>query len=207
MRSRLAARSTRLVLAAAAVTAIAATSTACDPEDRAAADSASSAPAGSGSNADGGSDSGSGGSSKPADGGDKGVQQTCGTNDLDLTVTAETQAGGYYLLTAKAQPGITCLLEPHTLYVNFGTHASGVAEGIGQGGLPAIKLSGSAKAYAGINPKTTNSDSGLEIDNVTIAVMKESDMVTLKLPDTATVQKPVVTNWTSDPAGAVPELV
>ncbi len=186
MRSRLAARSARLVLAAAAVTALAATTTACRHRGH------------RGSRQLRGplcrrlrrqllqrqllqrqpfherllyrrlrlpwlhrqvrlrrrSKNGSG------DGGKSGYGQSCGTNDLDFTVTSESQAGGYYLVTAKAKSGITCYLDVNTPSVSFGSGADGVASPVGQGGEDPIKLTGSAVAYTGISPKTTKSDAG-----------------------------------------------
>ncbi|MCX5341732.1 DUF4232 domain-containing protein [Streptomyces atratus] len=232
MRSRLAARSARLVLAAAAVTALAATTTACDPEDVADAgssaapsavasagsggsdSSSSDSPSTSGSSASGSSTggSGSGGSTdKTVDsgGGKKGgYGQSCGTNDLDFTVTSESRAGGYYLVTAKAKSGITCYLEINTPSVSFGSGADGVASPVGQGGEDPIKLTGSAVAYAGISPKTTNSNAGKEFEHVIIATTDDDpNPAELKLPDTANVDKPIVTNWATNRAEAVPVIV
>ncbi|MFJ7490984.1 hypothetical protein ACIQZB_06950 [Streptomyces sp. NPDC097727] len=227
MRSRLAARSARLVLAAAAVTALAATTTACDPDDVADAGS-STAPSAVASAGSGGSDSSSSGSpstsgsstggsgssgstDKAGDsgGGKKGgYGQSCGTNDLDFTVTSESQAGGYYLVTAKAKPGITCYLEINTPSVSFGSGADGVASPVGQGGEDPIKLTGSAVAYTGINPKTTDSNAGKEFENVIIATTDDDpNPAELKLPDTANVDKPIVTNWATNRAEAVPVIV
>ncbi|MFJ2216798.1 hypothetical protein ACIQVO_18535 [Streptomyces sp. NPDC101062] len=234
MRSRLAARSTRLVLAAAAVTALAATTTACGPEEDGAAattTSASTESAGSGgsdssatggsSDSDAGSDSGTGSGSKDSgssgssgkeagtdDGGKSGYGQSCGTNDLNFKITSETQAGGYYLVTVSAKSGITCYLDPNTPSVSFGSDASGVASPVGQGGEDPIKLTGSAVAYTGISPKTTNSDSGVEFENVIIATSEEDENpAELKLPEPATVEKPIVTNWDDEISGAVPQVI
>ncbi|MGW0789739.1 hypothetical protein ACWD04_16110 [Streptomyces sp. NPDC002911] len=226
MRSRLATRSARLVLAAAAVTALAATSTACSPDDVANTSSSSAPSVGSdGSGGSGGpssgdspstSGSGSSGSSNSSDSHDKTADsgdgksaygQSCGTNDLDFTVTSESQAGGYYLVTAKAKSGITCYLESNTPSVSFGSGADGVASPVGQGGEDPIKLTGSAVAYTGISPKTTNSDAGKEFENVIIATTNDDpDPAELKLPDTATVDKPIVTNWATSRAEAVPVI-
>ncbi|MFJ1543492.1 hypothetical protein [Streptomyces sp. NPDC088246] len=236
MRSRLAARSARLVLAAAAVTALAATTTACDPDDVADAGS-STAPSAVASAGSGGSDSsssdspstsgsstggsstggsstggsnssGSTGKAGSGDGRKGGYGQSCGTNDLDFTVTSESQAGGYYLVTAKAKSGITCYLETNTPSVSFGSGADGVASPVGQGGEDPIKLTGSAVAYTGISPKTTNSNAGKEFENVIIATTDDDpDPAELKLPDTANVDKPIVTNWATNRAEAVPVIV
>ncbi|MFD9606950.1 hypothetical protein OG609_25660 [Streptomyces sp. NBC_01224] len=240
MRSRLATRSARLVLAAAAVTALAATTTACDPgdvadagsstapsavasagsggSDSSSSDSPSTSGSSTGSNTGGSSTGGSstGGSSSSgstgkADSGDGrkgGYGQSCGTNDLDFTVTSESQAGGYYLVTAKAKSGITCYLETNTPSVSFGSGADGVASPVGQGGEDPIKLTGSAVAYTGISPKTTNSNAGKEFENVIIATTDDDpNPAELKLPDPANVDKPIVTNWATNRAEAVPVIV
>ncbi|MFD9771293.1 DUF4232 domain-containing protein [[Kitasatospora] papulosa] len=227
MRSR-SARSARLALATATVAALAATATACGPEDTtdtgsSAASSATTAPsAGEGGDApsasgttasgdkSGGSGS-SGSSDKSGSGGsgDKsGYGQSCGTNDLEFTVTAESQAGGYYLVTAKAKSGITCYLDVNTPSVSFGSGADGVASPVGQGGEDPIELTGSAVAYTGISPKTTNTDGGKEFENVIIAVTEDDpDPAELELPDTATVDKPIVTNWSTKRDETVPRIV
>ncbi|MFD3612487.1 hypothetical protein ACFWXA_31345 [Streptomyces atroolivaceus] len=225
MRSRLAARSTRLVLAAVAMTALAATSTACSPDDVEDTSNSSARSAGSGgsdspssgdsqsaggSRSSGSSDS-SGSDDKTAGAGDgakSGYGQSCGTNDLDFTVTSESPAGGYYLVTAKAKSGITCYLDVNTPSVSFGSGTDGVASPVGQGGADPIKLTGSAVAYTGISPKTTNSDAGKEFENVIIATTNDDpDPAELELPDTATADKPIVTNWATSRAEAVPVIV
>ncbi|MFE7570829.1 hypothetical protein ACFU76_28365 [Streptomyces sp. NPDC057539] len=228
MRSRLAARSARLVLAAVAVTALAATTTACNPDDGSDASSTGApsavASAGSGgsdnssgdnSSTDGsgssGSDSNSSGSTDKGDSGDSGKSgygQSCGANDLDFTVTSESQAGGYYRVTAKAKSGITCYLDVNTPSVSFGSNAEGVASPVGQGGEDPIKLTGSAVAYTGINPKTTDNNGGVEFENVIIGVAEEDpNPAELKLPDTAVVDKPIVTNWSTNPSETIPVIV
>ncbi|MFF1258913.1 MULTISPECIES: hypothetical protein [unclassified Streptomyces] len=233
MRSRLAARSARLVLAAAAVTALAATTTACNNDDTADAGSSATpsaaASAGSGgsdtsssgspsagssaggSNSSGSTDktgSGDDGKSGSGDGGKSGYGQSCGTNDLDFTVTSESQAGGYYQVTAKAKSGITCYLDVNTPSVSFGSGADGVASPVGQGGEDPIKLTGSAVAYTGISPKTTKSNAGKEFENVIIALTdNDPNPAELKLPDTANVDKPIVTNWSTNRAETVPVIV
>ncbi|MFE4913460.1 hypothetical protein ACFRCX_18225 [Streptomyces sp. NPDC056652] len=223
MRSRLAARSTRLILAAAAVTALAATTTACSADDGAntgsgaASSSVASAGSGgsdnastakSGSNDSGSNSSGSTIKTASGDGGKSGYGQSCGTNDLDFTVTSKSQAGGYYLVTAKAKPGITCYLDINTPSVSFGSDADGVASPVGQGGEDPIKLTGSTAAYTGISPKTTNNDSGVEFENVIIGLSEEDpNPAELKLPEAATVDKPIVTNWSTNSAETIPVIV
>ncbi|PSM45344.1 hypothetical protein C6Y14_00500 [Streptomyces dioscori] len=212
MRSRLAARSTRLVLAAAAVTALAAT-TACEPEDS--TDTGGSAAPSEAASDDGGSatpssDSPSTGASSPAGGDKSGYGQSCGTNDLDLTVAwkSDPDVDGYYLVTAKAKSGITCYLDVNTPSVSFGSGADGVASPVGQGGEDPIKLTGSAVAYTGIDAKTTGGDAGTQFENVIVAVTEDDpDPAELELPDTATVDKPVVTNWSTRRNETVPRII
>ncbi|MEU0633545.1 DUF4232 domain-containing protein [Streptomyces sp. NPDC005989] len=226
MRSRLATRSARLVLAAAAVTALAATTTACNPDDIADAGS-STAPSAVASGGSDGSDSSSsdspstgGSSSRGSNSGDSAVKtdsgdggkssygQSCGTNDLDFTVTWEAKPVSYYLVTAKAKSGITCYLDVNTPSVSFGSDADGVASPVGQGGEDPIKLSGSAVAYAGINPKTTDGEGGTEFGNVIIATTEDDpNPAELELPDMATVDKPIVTNWSTKRNETVPRII
>jgi hypothetical protein len=225
MRSRLATRPARLVLAAAAVTALAAVTTACDPQDSgatgaaapssaaASSPAASSGPAGSsGSSATNGSggdaaksggSSGSGGAANAGD--DKGYGQYCGSNDLVMTISKETQAGGFFLITAKAKPGITCYLDDKTPSVAFGSGADGVATSIG--GVPEhpIKLSGATAAYFGVSPKTTNNNDGKQFETMIVAVPdNDPNPAELTLPDPTVVDKAVVTPWVTASSDALP---
>ncbi|MFI1676400.1 hypothetical protein [Streptomyces sp. NPDC020607] len=226
MRSRRAARSARLVLAAAAVTALTATATACGPEDTAGSGTSTTSSAGSAGNggsessandsSSSGSDSNSGKGSGKADsdsgtegGGDKksGYGQACGTNDVSFTLTSKSQAGGYYQVTAKAKSGITCYLDVNTPSVSFGSGTEGVASPVGQGGEDPIKLTGSAVAYTGISPKTTDTDGGTEFESVIVALTEDdSNPAELKLPEPADVDKPIVTNWSTNSAETVPVI-
>ncbi|MET9881014.1 DUF4232 domain-containing protein [Actinacidiphila glaucinigra] len=234
MRSRLAARSARLVLAAAAVTALA-TTTACEPEGSADTGNSASLPSSSpgasetpssnspstgditsasGSSSRSGDKGGSSSSGSGEKGGsgssDKtGYGQSCGTKDLDLTVgwKPDPEVDGYYLVTAKAKSGITCYLDVNTPSVSFGSGADGVASPVGQGGEDPIKLTGSAVAYAGIDDKTTDGDAGTEFRNVIIAVTEDDpNPAELVLPDLAIVDKPIVTNWSTQRDETVPRI-
>ncbi|MGY5002995.1 hypothetical protein [Streptomyces griseus] len=229
MRSRLATRSARLVLAAAVVTALAAT-TACGPEDPtesgAAAPSSSSpsaeggggkgetpsgdsAPSEAGTSANGSTSTGGTGDKGESSTGDKsGYGQSCGTNDLDFTVTWEARPISHYLVTAKAKSGITCYLDVNTPSVSFGSAADGVASPVGQGGEDPIKLSGSSVAYAGINVKTTEGDGGKQFEHVIIATSEEDpNPAQIELPDAPTVDKPIVTNWSTKRNEVIPRIV
>ncbi|MFB6665405.1 hypothetical protein ACFWEB_21880 [Streptomyces parvus] len=224
MRPRLATRSARLVLAAAVVTALAAT-TACGPEDPsetgAAAPSASTSAStsasastegtesGESSDGKGGAEAPSGGDKGDSASGDKsGYGQSCGTNDLDFTVTWEAQPISHYLVTAKAKSGITCYLDVNTPSVSFGSGADGVASPVGQGGEDPIKLSGTSVAYAGINAKTTEGEGGKQFEHVIIATSEDDpNPAEVELPDAPTVDKPIVTNWSTKRDEVIPRIV
>ncbi|MHB9757058.1 DUF4232 domain-containing protein [Streptomyces sp. BYX5S] len=232
MSARFANRSGRLVLTAVAAVSLSLAATACssgtgssgkhststgsrsDAKSGAKTDSdtdtqdGADAQAASKTDATGGSGSGSGSAGKSGQSGksaDKGIGQSCGTNDLDFTVSAQSQAGGYYLLTAKAKPGITCYLEGTTADVAFGSAADTHVSPADQAVTDSIKLSGSVKAYAGVNPKSVNENGGKEFGQLIVSVGDTGiDPVSLKLPDTAEVNRPTATNWHADPADAVP---
>ncbi|SBV03283.1 Protein of unknown function (DUF4232) [Streptomyces sp. Ncost-T6T-1] len=212
MRSRLATRSARLVLAAAIVTALAAT-TACGPEDPSETGTAApfeSAPSSTPTKGTESGDSGDGkGKTEAPSGGDKsGYGQSCGTNDLDFTVTWEAQPISHYLVTAKAKSGITCYLDVNTPSVSFGSGADGVASPVGQGGEDPIKLSGASVAYSGINVKTTEGEGGKQFEHVIIATAEDDpNPAEVELPDSPTVDKPIVTNWSTKRDEVVPRIV
>lgn len=131
------------------------------------------------------------------------VEQSCGANDISWSTRSETQAGGYILIIAKAKPGITCYLPaalPTVAFGSDGTQAGPAEQAVGE----QIKLSGSTAAYAGVNPKTTNGNGGKELDSIIVGVGDE-DPNPVSLPvGTITVEDPIVTNWHTAPADAVP---
>ncbi|MGW5214645.1 DUF4232 domain-containing protein [Streptomyces sp. NPDC004051] len=137
------------------------------------------------------------------DGGRQPVEQVCGANDISWSTRSESQAGGYILIMAKAKSGITCYLPaalPTVAFGSDGTQAGPAEQTVGK----QIKLSGSTTAYAGVNPKTTNEDGGKELDSIIVGVGDEDpNPVSLKV-GTITVDKPIVTNWHTVPADAVP---
>ncbi|MFE5759319.1 DUF4232 domain-containing protein [Streptomyces massasporeus] len=131
--------------------------------------------------------------------------RACATKDLSFKVSLKTQAGGYYLVTAKAKSGVTCYLEGVFPSASFGSSADTEVAPAEHAVSDRVTLSGSTAAYAGINPKTTDSDFGKEFDFLHLSVAgDETNAVTLTLPDTALVDRPVATNWHADPADAVP---
>ncbi|MFF9031679.1 DUF4232 domain-containing protein [Streptomyces iakyrus] len=131
--------------------------------------------------------------------------RACVTKDLTYKVSLKTQAGGYFLVTAKAKSGVTCYLEGVFPSASFGSSADTEVSPAEHAVSDRVTLSGSTAAYAGINPKTTNNDHGREFEVLHLAVAgDETNAVTLALPETATVDRPTATNWHADPAGAVP---
>ncbi|MET7801392.1 DUF4232 domain-containing protein [Streptomyces decoyicus] len=116
---------------------------------------------------------------------------------------SETQAGGYILLSARAKPGITCTIPGGLPSVSFGSkgiEATSAEQAVG----PAITLSGSKTAYAGINPKTTKNNGGVEFTFL-IAGIGPSDPDPVSVATgSVTVDKPIVTNWHAAPTDAVP---
>ncbi|MGW8556645.1 DUF4232 domain-containing protein [Streptomyces tubercidicus] len=217
------ARIRRVAFAAAAGVALAGTVTACGPDGgggsasggdarasaKAPASSSGGPQEGSGSGKEGGSSSTGGTSGKDgssssgASGDKKGYGQACGANDLKFSARSETQAGGYILLSARAKPGITCTIPSGLPSVSFGSkgiEATSAEQAVG----PAITLSGSKTAYAGINPKTTNSNDGVEFTFLIAAIGTSDPNPASVSTGSVTVDKPIVTNWHTAPADAVP---
>ncbi|MFI6804342.1 DUF4232 domain-containing protein [Streptomyces luteogriseus] len=158
---------------------------------------------GKGSAATGGTDDGAGSGADTGNGKREPVGQSCGANDISWNTRSETQAGGYILISAKAKPGITCVLPaalPTVAFGSDGTEAGPAEQAVGE----QITLSGNTTAYAGVNPKSTGSDGGKELDSIIVAVGDDDpEPVSLKV-GTITVDKPVVTNWHTSATDAVP---
>ncbi|MER5784752.1 DUF4232 domain-containing protein [Streptomyces mobaraensis] len=154
------------------------------------------------------------GAGKPSPGGESGGKngdksgygQVCGTNDLTWAATSKTQAGGYIEISVRAKQGITCWLpgvHPVVAIGSDGTEARPAEQAVGK----EIKLSGGTTAYAGLNPKTTNDDSGKELADIIVTVSRDSagDPVGLKVGSTR-FDRPEVTNWHASPQEAVPGI-
>ncbi|MGP3923987.1 DUF4232 domain-containing protein [Streptomyces sp. 8N616] len=131
------------------------------------------------------------------------VGQTCGANDISWSTREESRAGGYILIIAKAKPGITCELPaglPTVAFGSDGTQAGNAEQAVGE----QITLSEGTTAYAGVNPKTTKGNGGKELDSIIVAVGSD-DPNPVSLPvGTMTVDEPIVTNWHTSAADAVP---
>ncbi|MFH9891497.1 DUF4232 domain-containing protein [Streptomyces luteogriseus] len=159
--------------------------------------------AGKGSGATGGTEDGAGSGADTGKGKREPVGQSCGANDISWNARSETQAGGYILISAKAKPGITCVLPaalPTVAFGSDGTEAGPAEQAVGE----QITLSGNTTAYAGVNPKSADGDGGKELDSIIVAVGDEDpEPVSLKV-GTITVDKPVVTNWHTSAPDAVP---
>ncbi|MFI8092655.1 DUF4232 domain-containing protein [Streptomyces sp. NPDC086080] len=129
----------------------------------------------------------------------------CATSDLNFKVTTKTQAGGYYLVTAKAKRGIVCHLEGVFPSASFGSSPHTAVSPAEHSVSDDVVLGGSTAAYAGISPKSTNNNNGIQFNRLHLSVAgDEENAVTLRLPDTATVDRPIATNWHADAADAVP---
>ncbi|MFF2661066.1 hypothetical protein ACFVUH_27350 [Kitasatospora sp. NPDC058032] len=216
-------RSRRLALTALAVAALAVTATACGPENSdaaapasspavttvpsapatpsaaaptatAAAPSATTKPSATASTA-------TSAPSSPAASGQ--AAGSCGAKDLVLTAKAESQAGGYILIAAKAKPGVTCTLPARPPVIAFGSRgieASKAEQGVSQ----PIKLSGSDTAYAGVMTKTTKDNQAVQFTDIIVGIGNpDPDPVSLPIGPT-NVDKPIVTNWHNLPENAVP---
>ncbi|MFJ4669581.1 DUF4232 domain-containing protein [Kitasatospora purpeofusca] len=205
-------RPRRLVLTAVAVAALAVTATACGPENSdpapsasgpattAAAPAATTAPAAPAATPAGAPTTGpaTGKPSAPAQ-----AAGTCATKDVVLTAKAESQAGGYILITVKAKPGVTCTLAARRPVIAFGSGGIEAAKAEQAAAQP-IKLSGSEAAYAGVMTKTTKDNQAIQFSDVIVGVNDpDPDPVSLPIGPT-NVDKPIVTNWHSKPAEAVP---
>lgn len=129
----------------------------------------------------------------------------CATGDLSFTVSEESQAGGYYLITASAKPGVTCTLEGRTVEAGFGSGLSGDVKPSEQAEGEPITMTGSTKAYAGVNPHSGPQEGGVQFEEIIVSAHEgDMDPVSLKLPSTAEVDQPIGTNWHTDAAKAVP---
>lgn len=129
----------------------------------------------------------------------------CATGDLSFTISEESQAGGYYLVTATAKPGVTCTLAGRTIEAGFGSAVSGDVMPSEQAEGEPITMTGSTKAYAGVNPNSGPQEGGVQFDEIIVSAHEgDMDPVSLKLPSTAEVDQPVGTNWHTDAAKAVP---
>lgn len=207
-------RTRRLVLTAAAVAAIAATATACGPDNS----DASPAPAATGPAATAAAPAPAGtsptkaatpkapaaapsASATPAD--KSGYGQACGANDLVFSAKTESQGGGYILISAKAKQGITCTLpgtHPVIAFGSGGIEAAPFEHGTGE----PITLSGAKTAYAGIMAKTTKGNQAVEFTDAIIGIGNPDPNPASVPVGTTPVDKPVVTNWHTLPKDAVP---
>ncbi|MEV8322058.1 hypothetical protein [Kitasatospora sp. NPDC056731] len=227
-------RTRRLALTAAAVAALAATATACGPDNSdtgstaaspaataAATNGAASAPTGAAPTGASPTKAAAApttpstpkssstpkspdAASSPA--ADKtGYGQACGANDLALSAKSESQAGGYLLITAKAKPGITCTLPATHPTIAFGSRGIEAANAEQATGEP-ITLSGAKVAYAGIMTKTTNTNQAIQFTDVIVGIGNADPNPASIAVGTTPVDKPIVTNWHTVAKDAVPGL-
>ncbi len=82
-----------------------------------------------------------------------------------------------------------------------------MASPVGQGGEDPIKLSGTSVAYAGINVKTIDGEGGKQFEHVIIATSEDDpNPAEVELPDAPTVDKPIVTNWSTKRDEVIPRI-
>ena len=203
----------RIALTALAVTALAAAATACGPENGDApsaagpapttASAATTTPPAAAPTSAAPAKSAKPSAAAPGAGDKTGYGQACGANDLTFSAKLETQAGGYLQITAKAKPGITCVLSGEHPVIAFGSGGIEAANAEQAVGTP-ITLSGSTVAYAGINPKSTKDNQAVEFKDVIVAI-GHTDPNPVSIPvGSIKVDKPVVTNWHTSAKDAVP---
>ncbi|WP_406088673.1 hypothetical protein [Kitasatospora purpeofusca] len=208
-------RPRRLVLTAVAVAALAVTASACGPENSDPATAASgpattaAAPAAPATTtpaaapAPASAPAAAPTTGKPSASAPAQAAGTCATKDVVLTAKAESQAGGYILITVKAKPGVTCTLAARRPVIAFGSGGIEAAKAEQTAAQP-IRLSGSEAAYAGVMTKTTKDNQAIQFGDVIVGVNDpDPDPVSLPIGPT-NVDKPIVTNWHSRPAEAVP---
>jgi hypothetical protein len=171
--------------------------------------SATTAPKSSGGGTAG---SGTGSSGKSAgtsgtaggNGSDKsGWGQSCGTDDITWSVSSQSQAGGYFLIKAKANPGITCVLPIGVPVVAFGSDGTEAQPAEQSAGQP-ITLRAGVTVYAGVNPKTTSDNGGKELDSLILSVADDDPNPESVKVGSYVVDHPIVTDWHTNAADAVP---
>ncbi|MFD3521758.1 DUF4232 domain-containing protein [Streptomyces sp. NPDC058653] len=127
----------------------------------------------------------------------------CENVDLNFTLKLQSQAGGYYLVTAKAKPGVVCTLEGAPEQVMFGSDPDTVASNAEQGSGDTIKLKDSTAAYFGVNPKSTDSDEGKMFETLIVSVSDDAgDAGELKV-ESVNVDRPLITNWHANSSDVV----
>ncbi|WP_030379603.1 MULTISPECIES: DUF4232 domain-containing protein [unclassified Streptomyces] len=135
----------------------------------------------------------------------KHTTRACVTKDLVFTTNFESQAGGYILVTTKARPGVTCHLDGVFPSASFGSSPDTAVSPAEQAVSEGVTLSGAKAAYAGINPKTTNNNNGIEFGELSLSVAgDEAHSTSLTLQDSVLVDQPIATNWHAKAADAVP---
>ncbi|GGK24201.1 hypothetical protein GCM10011583_65180 [Streptomyces camponoticapitis] len=127
----------------------------------------------------------------------------CDNGDLNFTVKLESQAGGYYLVTAKAKPGVVCTLEGAPKQVMFGSDPDTVASNAEGGSGDAVKLKGSTAAYFGVNPKSTDNDDGKMFETLIVSASDDAGDAGQLDVESVNVDKPQVSNWHADSADVV----
>ncbi|MFJ4617530.1 DUF4232 domain-containing protein [Streptomyces sp. NPDC088812] len=158
---------------------------------------------GSGSSATSGGSSGSGTDASDEAGDKTGYGQSCGTNDLTWSAKEMSQAGGYFLISVKAKEGITCVLPGGLPVVAFGSGGIEAAAAEQVAG-DELTLSGDTTAYAGLSPKSTSGDEGVEYTTMIVSAASDDPNPESLEVGTVLVDQPLVTNWHTAAQDAVP---
>ncbi|MFI6085671.1 DUF4232 domain-containing protein [Streptomyces sp. NPDC051217] len=149
-------------------------------------------------------DNGSAGKDNDVDGAKQDYYaKPCDNGDLNFTVKLESQAGGYYLVTAKAKPGVICTLEGAPEQVMFGSDPDTVASNAEEGSGDAVKLKGSTAAYMGVNPKSTNNNDGKMFETLIVSASDDAADAGQLTVESVNVDKPRVSNWHANSADVV----
>ncbi|MFF2524218.1 DUF4232 domain-containing protein [Streptomyces liangshanensis] len=122
----------------------------------------------------------------------------CDNGDLNFTAATFSEGSGYHLITAKAKPGVTCILQGPPQQVMFGSDPDTVAADIDQGTGESIKLKGSTAAYLAVQPRSTGLNEGKAFETLVISVSDDADeagVLRFSGDEALPVSKPLVTPW------------
>lgn len=128
----------------------------------------------------------------------------CDNGDLNFSLTVKSQAGGYYLVTAKAKPGVVCTLQGAPTQVMFGSDPDTLASNAEDGAGDTVKLNDSTVAYLGLNPKSTVDNGGKMFQTFSVSASEDVENGgALNLPESVNVDLPQVSDWHANAADVV----
>ncbi|QKV94520.1 DUF4232 domain-containing protein [Streptomyces sp. NA02950] len=130
-------------------------------------------------------------------------ENTCVADDLSWNVREESQAGGYFLISATAKEGTACTLPgdlPGVAFGSNGIEAESAEQAVGE----PIEMEAGKTVYAGVNPKTTDGNGGTEFDSMILAIGDDDPNPAQLSISATTVDEPIVTNWHTTDTDVVP---